>query len=173
MEKKDKTKNKVNFKTEEQKEIMKFLILLVVIVVCVVGVYFFTRAFVTKDLKEDKTEETTPAAINYNVTIVGSLLNRPYDEYYVLAYDSESVSINKYQGVYSTYTNKEKAIKMYYIDLGNALNSSYYSEDETNPNAQSIDELKLGDFTLIKVKNGKIVKYIEDFDSVKKELGIE
>ena len=62
---------------------------------------------------------------------------------------------------------------MYYIDLSNKLNESYYSEEESNPKATNIKELKLGDFTLIKVKDGKIVKYLEDEKEVKKELGMK
>lgn len=170
---KEKKKSVINYKSEEQKEIIKFVIILLVIVVVVVGIYFFTRNFVTKEAIKDNNTETTPVTINYDVTIVGSMLNRPYDEYYVLAYESDSVSVNKYQAVYSSYANKEKKDKLYYIDLSNHLNSSYYNKNDTNPNATSIDELKFGDFTLIKVKKGKIVKYLEDYDEIKKELKIE
>ena len=96
-------------------------------------------------------------------------------EYYALVYDSTDISVNKYQAVYSSYATLEKKdkTKMYYIDLSNTMNKSYYTEEKSNPDAKNLEELKLGDFTLIKVKKGKIVKYIEDYDAVKKELGIE
>lgn len=162
-----------NIKTDEQKEIIKFIIILVVVVALVVGIYFFTKKFVTKDESKDETQEVT-GTVNYNVTIIGELLNRPYDEYYAIIYDSTSNDAAKYQGIYSSFsTSPESTTKMYYIDLSNKLNESYYSEDGTNPKAKSINELKLGDFTLIKVKNGKISKYLEDEDAIKKELGLK
>mgnify|MGYP003318683849 CR=1 FL=1 len=40
-------------------------------------------------------------------------------------------------------------------------------------NAKSVSEMKVGDITLIKVKNGKIDKYIVDLAKMKKELGIK
>lgn len=168
-----KKKSTVNYKTEEQQEMIRFLIIVAIIVVCVVGVYIFTKTYVTKDDAKDDAEVTTPAAINYDVTIIGSLLNRPYDEYFVMIYDSTSVSANKYQGVYTSYMSMQKEEKLYYIDLSNAMNAPYYTDGQTNPAAKSIDELKLGEFTLIKVKKKKIVKYLEDFDEIKKELKIE
>lgn len=176
MEKK-KTKNKsvINYKTEEQKEIIRLFVIIFVIIVLVVGIYFLTRIFVTKDLKNDKTEETPVASINYDVTIIGELFNRPYTEYYALVYDSTSVSANKYQAVYSSYATKEEKdkTKLYYIDLSNVMNESYYSEEESNPKATNLSELKLGDFTLIKIKKGKIVKYLEDYDAIRTELGLK
>lgn len=167
------TKKINNFKTEEQKEIMKFIIILVVVVALVVGIYFFTKKFVTKD-EENKETQAVTGTVNYNVTIIGELLNRPYDEYYAIIYDSTSNDAGKYQGIYSQFTTGENSTtKMYYIDLSNKLNESYYSEEESNPKATTIADLKLGDFTLIKVKDGKIVKYLEDEKEVKKELGMK
>lgn len=167
------TKKINNFKTEEQKEIIKFIIIIVVVVSLVVGIYFFTKKFVTKDEEKKDTQEIT-GTVNYNVTIIGELLNRPYNEYYAIIYDSTSNDAGKYQGIYSKFTTGEKSTtKMYYIDLSNKLNKDYYSEEETNPKAKSIKELKLGDFTLIKVKDGKIIKYLEDEEEVKKELGMK
>lgn len=176
---KNKKEKKVTYKTEEQKEIVKFIVLVVVIGLCVGGIYLFTRVFVTKDINknEDTTQEEVTGAINYNMTIIGTLLTRPYDEYYALAYDSQAVSSLKYQAIYSAYMNKqdEDLTKLYYIDLSNIMNESYIADEseETNPDAESLEDLKLGEFTLIKIKKGKIVKYLEDPFEIKKELKIE
>jgi hypothetical protein len=156
--------------TEEQKEIKKFLIILLIVVLIIVGVYFFTRAFVTKDLNEEET--TTETTFDYTKTILGSLLNRPYDEYYVLVYNSEDVKANYYANLVSSYQTKDDAIKIYIADLNDEMNSKFYNAEESNPNAQSVSELQVSDLTLIKVKNKKISKYIEDVDKIKTELGI-
>ena len=44
------------------------------------------------------------------------------------------------------------------------------NDNKSNPNAKSIDDIDLGDITLIKVKNGEIVSYIEDIEQIKTEL---
>lgn len=180
MEKKKekKVKNKVAYRTEEQKEVMKFVILIAIIAVCVGGIYLFTKVFVTKDInKSDETEEVVqPGSINYNVAIIGNLLDRPYNEYYAMAYDAKDETSMKYQAVYSAYMSKQDKdlTKLYFIDLSNIMNESYVAKDdeETNPKAEKIEDLKLGEFTLIKIKKGKIVKYIEGIDEIKKELKI-
>lgn len=181
----EKTNKKIKYRTDEQQEMIKFLIILVIVIVCVVGIYFFTRAFVTKDLKkEEETKEVTPGSINYNNTLVGSMLNRPYDAYYVLVYDMKSVSAGKYEAIYNKYSNaandveKELAnkdknkIKIYCVDLSNKLNESYKATDKSNPDAKTIDELQFGEITLVKVEKGNITKYIENKEEIEKELEI-
>ena len=58
------------YETEEQVELKQFIKILVVLIILVVGVYFLTRAFVTKDLfnKKEESSETTKGTINYSTT---------------------------------------------------------------------------------------------------------
>ena len=93
-------------RTEEETEIKKFIIILATVVIFVIGMYFFTRVFVTKDLS-DKKETQTEITFDYTKTILGSLLNRPYDEYYVLVYNSEDLKANYYANLISSYQTKE------------------------------------------------------------------
>lgn len=94
------SKNKLGkIETEEQAEIKKFILVLGGLIVILVGIYFFTRAFVTKDLFNKKKSDE----INYQVgvisdtnIIVGNLLNRPYEEYYALAFSSKSNLVGYY-----------------------------------------------------------------------------
>lgn len=170
-------KNKVNYRTTEQDEIKKFLIVMVVVLACVGAIYLTTRAFVTKDLFKDKTEEAetvTPGIINYEVTIMGQLLNRPYDEYYVAIYNTaEGDYINDMSTLVYNYAKKEKHLHIYTVDLSNVFNSDYYDPENVNVNAKTLEEIKVGDITLIKVKGGKINKYIVDYAKMEKELGLE
>ena len=84
-------KNKMKkYETEEQMEVKRFVLVLLGIILIVVGIYFFTRAFVTKDLfssNKENTEELISGTVNYDIAIMGQILNRPYDEYYVAIYD--------------------------------------------------------------------------------------
>ncbi len=164
---------KIKYQTEEQKEIKKFIIVLIGLILIIVGIYYFTRAFVTKDLFKSNTLEKqyTNGAINYEVAIVGNMLNKPQTEYYVMALNSENIEYSYYRTIASKYSSKEKALKVYFVDLNNALNEKYVAKEEEKSNKYtSLEELKLGEITLIKVKNGKVSKFITDIDSIKKEL---
>jgi len=169
-------KNKnVKFETEEQKEVKKFIFVVIGLVVAVVGIYFLTRAFITKDLF-DKASDTkyTEGTINYDVAIVGNMLNRPYNEYYVLAFNSESTQANYYNAIVSKYMSNEKSLKVYHIDLNNELNKEYIAtENKASKKFESIDKLKLGEVTLIKVENKEVKKFITNIDDIKKELTVE
>ena len=89
VEKNKKIKNKAAYRTSEQDEMIKFVVVILVVLLCVGAVYLFTRAFVTKDLFENtsETQETVQEGeVNYDVAIMGQLLNRPYKQYYAIIY---------------------------------------------------------------------------------------
>jgi hypothetical protein len=178
MEKKDKNVRsnvgKMNVKTSEQIELKNFILVILVVVICVAGLYLVTRAFVTKDLIPKEEEEVIVAGeVNYDVAIMGQLLNRPYKQYYAVIYDSEGdYSTDMYKLVYA-YVKEKDAKHIYTIDLSNELNKAYYDKDNVKKNATKVSEMKVGDITLVKVKNGKIDKYIVDYAKMQKELGVE
>lgn len=175
MEKKDKNVRsnvgKMNVKTSEQIELKNFILVILVVVICVAGLYLVTRAFVTKDLIPKEEEEVIVAGeVNYDVAIMGQLLNRPYKEYYVIIYDSTGSELTNMAALTAAYKDLEKHKHIYTIDLSNPLNEGYYAPEEENVKAKKLSEIKLGDTTLIKVKDGKISKYITDLEKMKKEL---
>ena len=99
------------------------------------------------------------------------IFNRPYDEYFVMVYDSSDNDAMIYSSLISKYSQKEDSLKIYYCDLSNKLNKEFVSSDgTTNSNAKSVSEFKFGQVTLIKVRNGKIVSYIENIDTIKSAL---
>ena len=170
-------KNKIYYSnTEEKNELKKFLIVIIVVLGCVGAIYLITRAFVTKDLfnkEEDKTEEVTPVTPNYDKAIIGTMLNRPEEVYYVVIYDAtEGKYIGDMSSMVSSYNAKEGHKHVYTVDLSDHLNKSYYDPENVNEKATSVSDIKVGDITLIKVKKGKIDKYITDYAKMKKELGI-
>jgi len=159
------TKNKVNkirrekIESEEQIEIKRFIRILIILIILVLGVYFFTRIFVTKDLFEKKEDNNSPitGTIDYDTTLIGTMLNKPEDEYYVLAYRREEITNDVfYGGLVTNYKKNSKALKIYIADLSNELNKKYYSKENTN--TTSLDSLKLGDVTLLKINKGKITE---------------
>lgn len=174
--KKNKKRYKVNYVTDEEKEIRRFVIVLIVVILAVGGIYLLTRAFVTKDLftkSGDETQEVTEGKVNYDVAMIGDMLNRPYKKYYVVIYDTtnDDYSSDMYSLVYN-YSTLKKDKHLYTVDLSNALNKDYYDAKNVNKKATSLKDLKVGDITLLEVTDGKITKYIVDYDKMQSELGI-
>ena len=169
-----KQQKKVTYQTEEQKEMLHFLIVLVVIILFVVGVYFISRMFVMdKSLFEVSYNN---GAINSERAIVGTMLNRPEKDYYVFVYDEKATNAVYYSALSTNYTqNQENALKVYHVDLGHVLNKDYLVGESlaSNPKASKVSEFKFKDLTLLRIKNGKVDKYIEDEASIKKELAVK
>ena len=168
-------KNKVNYERNETKEIRNFIIVVIVVVLCVGAIYLLTRAFVTKDLFKDKDAETSDVvgSVSRHVAIMGQLFNMPEEEYYFVIYNAEE---GEYIGDMSTmvnnYNNKTDHLHIYTVNLANVMNKDYYDPEKVNENAKTLEEIKVGDITLIKIKNKKISKYIVDYSKMKTELGV-
>lgn len=176
MDKSKKSKNiKVNSASEDENEIKSFIIIVIVIAVIATAIYFISEAL-SKD--DDKTLEgnTTKVSIDYDKITVGTLLNRPYDNYYVLVYNKDDNNATKYANLMSTYSTKSEEDgykKIYFCDLSNSLNGAYYNigeDNKSNPKAKEISELDFGDLTLLEIKDGKITKYLEDYTSIQNLL---
>ena len=172
----DKKKKKIKaekYISDDSKEIRRFVIILFSVIIVVLAVYGISKVLIDEP-NDEYVRNTTAGVIDYDMVSVGTMLNRNYDEYYVAIYDEEDPQAVFYSTIITLYTNKEDAIKVYYCNLGNKLNEKYQAEDEskTNPDAKSIEELSLGELTLIKIKNGKIVKYFEGLDTIREEFGI-
>lgn len=167
-------KNKVKYQTAEQEEIKKFIIVILVVLICVGAIYLITRAFVTKDLgkSDDTTEQTVTGTVNYDVAIMGQILNRPYKSYYVVIYDTDGEYMSDMSSMVNNYNTKEEHLHMYTVDLNNHLNASYYDPENVNQKATDLADLKVGDITLLKIKDGKISKFVVDYTKMLKELGL-
>lgn len=175
--------NKVKFETAEQQELKKFLVVILVVVLCVGGIYLFTRAFITKDLfkkDEPREEVVTPGEVDYEKAVMGTIFNGEYDDYYVAIYNTvEGDYVSDMYILVYDYTEKENHKHMYTVDLSNEVfNGSYYDPENVNTNAKTLEELKVGDATLLRIQKNKktgkkeITKYITDIDAMKKELGL-
>lgn len=161
------------YTSEESKEVKRFIIILLSIIVLVLAVYGITR-LVNKDKDNNDDRTVTAGSIDYDKVSVGTLFNRADSEYYVIVYDGEAPNAIYYSALMNKYMDKEKSNKVYFCDLSNELNKKYYvgEDKDSNPDATTSSELAFKDLTLIKIKNGKIVKYLETLDTIKTELGI-
>lgn len=166
-------KKKVTYQTEEQREMIHFLIVLAVVIVLVLVVYFASKLFVVDKTLFEVSYQT--GSVNSERAIVGTIFNRPESEYYVMVYDESKPKAVYYSAISSKYVQKQDgALAVYHVDLNNEMNKAYYvgNEGQSNAKATKSQELKFKDLTLMKIKNGKIVKYLEDIDAITKELAV-
>ena len=160
---------------EETKTMKQFLITLIIVIVGVVGIYLLTKYVVKKDNSTNNSSTTEEKSyIDPNTAIVGTMLNKSSDAYYVIIYDKTKDNATTYYSIVSTYKAKDKALKVYTVDLSNSLNKKYIATDnKTNPKATNLEDLKFGEVTLLKVKNNKITEANETTDAIKKALDVK
>ncbi len=160
------------YRSEEQTEMIRFIRILIIVIILILGIYFFTRIFVTKDLlnKDDEDTEVIEGSINYDRTIIGSMLNKPEDEYYVLIYNSKNLRAIYYSNLITNYLRNKEHLHVYFADLNNELNASFYDPENIKLNVSNISDLKVGDLTLIKVRNGAIADSLTDEEKIANEL---
>ena len=148
---------------ENQYSVKSMIILVVILVVTFIAFYFITTLVVNP--VEENNDTNTITEIDSTKITLSNLLNRKENEYYVLAikeslYDNSYSKINYteiYDGYIETYSKIENAIPFYRIDLDDALNKNYLSE-ELNI-TEDLSNLKINNEVLFKIKDGKIESY--------------
>ena len=144
-----------------------YVILGVVSIFCVF--YLITFFVVVKEVDDTKYDDVS---ISVDNIIVGRSLSMSEEKYYVLYYDTKDEEINeKYSPIVSSYiySSSEDKVKLYTVDMSDALNKKYASEESnTKPTTES--EIAIKGTTLMVVENGEVVDYIEDQDRIKSLL---
>lgn len=153
---------------DDTDQFKKFIYILCGVALVAVILYFVSNNYLIKDSDlNDNKNNTTSATISYTEVNVGNVFNRPYDEYYVFAYNPEDKEASYYASLLNNF--KSEKGKLYYLNLSIDVNSKYV-KDSSNKNATQASELSFNGPTLIKIKKGKIDKYLEKIDDIEKEL---
>lgn len=152
------------YDSEDTKEIRNLIIIAVILIALAVGLYFLTDAILGK-----KKNNETSVEFDYTECTVGTMFNRPYDEYYVFLFDSTSSSASQYQSLISNYEKKDNAKKIYFVDLSTKFNSEYVGE-KSNKKPTKATEVKVKDSALVLIKKGKVSKYYESVTDYEKVL---
>lgn len=167
-----KKQKEIKYRSEEQQEVIRFIIILVSIFAVVGIVYGVTKIFIKDEVKSTD-DDIVAGTVNYDIVSVGTMFNRSEEEYYVALYKKSEKDAILYSSIINKYANEEKSLKVYFCDLENKFNEEYYVGNEnSNPKAKTVADVKFGDFTLVKISKGKIVKYVENIEDMKKELNI-
>lgn len=156
----------IKYVNEDTNQIKKFVYILIGLVVISCLLYILTAKYLVKDAFQTPTDEVKNVTITYDKVNVGEVFNRPYDEYYVYAYKTEDNKSTQYEYLKSRYTGKTK---IYTLDLSVEINAKSIGE-KGNKDATTANELSLVEPTLILIKDGKILKYYEGYDSIKEIL---
>lgn len=160
----------------EEAEIKNLVLIIFSLVIVFVLVYALTYFVLEKGLLSrgyTKPTITTPA-IDYETATIGTVFDKKDKEYYV-AFDYFGDMMKKsvyFDSLLTLYKDKEKKLPMYKVDLSYGVNEKYIS-DKSNPKANKSEDLKINGLTLIKIKNGKNVLYLDNEDAIAKELGFK
>ena len=112
--------------------------------------------------------------VGYTKPEVGNAVisyDRSESEYYVLIADFDSRDTVYVSGLISSYKNKENVLPLYVVNTADKLNSSIVS-DTANSMAQSVEDLKVSESTLIKISNHRNVMFVTGDANIKTELAL-
>ena len=191
MKKKDKKKTtentdgKIVFYTQEIKKnkainedtvkAISFIVILIIVTGLFIGLFFLNRKYISKDdqQKESTTTTTTTTAVTYNpnqVTVDTMFGIDKKNTYYVLAYDKDDELNGEYLYNKASSANLDN-IKVYTLDLKNAMNKAYYNTDkDENTKPTKAKEVNFKTNTLIVFKKGKVAEYITEKDKIVEKL---
>lgn len=138
-------------------------------VVIILALTYFVTAIATGEIKlgNNKKIEETETNIQYEEIIAGQIFNRSDKDYYVLLFDFTDTYASYYLSLKDTYTQKDKSLSVYIVDLEKQINKEIVSEDgNAKVYVDDIKKLKVSNPTLIRIKNHKVVQSIEDKDKI-------
>ena len=164
--------NKTKRKVEEKNKIENvgsfdadiFKVIYIVLgVICIFCIFYLITIFVlNKDENTTKTDEEVE--ISLDTTIVGRSFSMPEDKYYVLYYDAKDEAVSEeYSSTITNYiySTSEDHVKLYTVDMSDALNKKYVSE-ESKSMPEKVSDIAIKGTTLMVIEKGKVVEYTED-----------
>lgn len=152
------------YKNVEESNEIKKIIKITIGVLLFFGIVYLVAGLLTGEIKfkEEKKEEV---AIQYSEILAESTFKQKDSEYYVVFYDfdgNEAVLIDAFS------SNLSSDATLYKVDLSKAFNKNYIAEDgKTKSSPKNVNELKVVNPTLIKIKNKKVVKFQKGIDKIK------
>lgn len=161
---------------DDESEVKRFMITILIVVMIVLVMFVFTKYVINDGDIKISVFESLDGNINYNVASVGTMLGKADSEYYVYAYSSESRDSYSYQILAAAYaaSYEEGTLPIYHIDTNKYLNKSFLATEDKpeNVDAKTIEDISFGEISLLKIENGKIVKYLNTIEDIKTELNI-
>ncbi len=165
MNKNKRKKTKYVEANTDAKKIIKVIIFVFLFFGCAYGITIILSKYGVFEKGYTPIETTTEFSDEY--ILIGTILNRNEKEYYVAFDDFSSDVKNIYFG--ELIDNTSLKTKIYKVDMSSLFNSKY-KKDKSNPKAKTLNNLAIKGETLIKIKNKKIVEYVEGISKIEKIL---
>lgn len=149
-----------------KEEIKKSIIIAISVLFVIVVTYFAVAMFLTGEIGNTKNESETVlsdtgVSLSYdNLIIAGKTFSQKENDYMVMFFSEKNAS-EALKNSLSSYDPAQKSLKLYKVNLDEAINS-FVKSDENNTTATNSKELKIKQNTLITINNGTIISYIED-----------
>lgn len=145
------------------------IIIAVSVIVFVFIMFAFTKIKTGEwNLFVKKNDITYRAEIQSTKILCGSILNRDDSEYFVLAYKMQEDSASLYETILERFNLSTNVIPLYKLDLSNSRNGICVADKVNISN--NINDLKLKEPTLIKIKDGKITETYTEYEKIKNLL---
>jgi len=164
---KQQKKNRVVNNTSSSDEISKIIKIISAIAVCFAIIYFAT-SYITGRMNGN--EETGEVEIQKEEILIGETFEKTDKEYMVVYYNyKEDINADLYAMLIQNYNNKKKDIPIYKVDLSSNLSKDYLAleNEKSNTKPTSLSNLKINGATVIRIKDKKVVKYVEGKDNIK------
>ena len=168
MDKQDYTKNTSGNMIKKLIFILGGLLLLVVLSY-LMSVALTNRQFEREREERKRLRENPISHIQYDEILAGSIFNAGSKDYYVLIYDFDGVDNDWADIIVRFYRNSEDSKPLYTVNLGNHFNQHVIG-DTSNSNARNASELSITGTTLINIKDGRIIYYIEGLEEINEHL---
>lgn len=164
------SKNKTKVYSSDSDEMMRMLKMLG-IVVLILGVFYLWFAIISGEISFGSKKKE--AEIQNVEILAGETFNKGKEDstYYVLMYNFENENTaSSYSNIYNVYYQAGGQDKIYVVDLAKNFNSKYVTDNSSNVNISSIENLKVVDGTLIKIENGKAISKAIGEEQIKNVL---
>lgn len=150
---------------------VKQIFWIVIATILVFCAFYFLTLYLTGRDSTKRNSTTTEGTISYTEIMAGRSFSMPENEYLVLYYDkSDSELLSTYSNIVSSYRSKEDHFTIYTVDMSDALNKTYISE-EKNISPSNVSELKINGPTLIRFREGQVANFVEGEADITSYLG--
>jgi len=152
MTKRVKKNKKIVNETSEEKYLSTFFITLGLLLVFILIVYFISD-FV---LKEEEILKSVTLNVDSNEILASNIFDVADDNYYVIVYNSKKDTL----GMVSYITQQYEDKNIYVVDLAKTFNKNIIS-NTLSINTSDINEFKVKNEAIIKIKDGKNIESID------------
>ena len=161
------------YKTNNNSEMEYSKIIKITIgVVLVLALTYFVTAIVSGEIKFGNKEEVLKeeTSIQYEEIMVGQMLNRSENEYYVLLFNFTDSFASYYLSLKDNYSLTDNALSFYIIDLEKHVNKDYVLKDGEYLVEKPVRlvDFKVTSPTIVKIKDKKVMERISGRDNILK-----